>query len=85
MTPLEKFFVDARLEFAWKIASSLSSDHATVPMSACPAIDKCTTADLLERLLPDRDVVEGPLSVWLRHRYRPINTLRLAFRTASVG
>jgi hypothetical protein len=53
MTPLETFFVNARLDFAWEIASILNTSRDGNPFIAYPAPDTCNTSELLEWLLID--------------------------------
>jgi hypothetical protein len=51
LTPLEKFFVAGRLDFAWEIASILNTSHEGETLITYPSPEKCTTAELLEWLL----------------------------------
>ena len=53
MSPLVKFFVAARLDFAWEIASVLNTGYEGEAVIAYPALDKCKTSELLEWLLID--------------------------------
>lgn len=51
MTPLERFFVNARLDFAWEIACVLNTTREGEMLIAYPASERSTTAQLLEWLL----------------------------------
>lgn len=53
MTHLERFFVLARLDFAWEIASILNTSRDQETFVAYPAPERRTTAELLEWLLID--------------------------------
>ena len=53
MTHSEMFFVVARLDYAWEIASILNTTHHGEFLIGYPAPDKCNTATLLEWLLID--------------------------------
>ena len=47
---IEKFFVRARLDFAWEVVSILNTQRDGDALIAYPCPDRCTTADLLEWL-----------------------------------
>jgi len=53
MTPLEKFFLAARLDFGWEVASILNTAHRGEILIGYPRPEKCSSADLLEWLLID--------------------------------
>jgi hypothetical protein len=51
MKPLEKFFIVARLDFAWEIVSILTTARDGETLISYPSPDRCTTAELLQWLL----------------------------------
>jgi hypothetical protein len=51
MKPLEKFFVVARIDFAWEVASILNTARNGECLIAYPCPDTCSTAELLQWLL----------------------------------
>src|SRR5262249_25741994 len=51
MAPLVRFFIAARLEFAWEIASILNTGHEGEPLISYPTVTQFKTSDLLEWLL----------------------------------
>ena len=51
LKPLEKFFIAARLDFAWEIASILNTARDGETLITYPSPDRCTTAELLQWLL----------------------------------
>lgn len=51
MTPFEKLFVAARLDFAWEIASILNTARDGETLIPYPSPDRRTTAELLQWLL----------------------------------
>lgn len=53
LSAFEKFFVARRLDFAWEVASMLSTPHAGEALIPYPSPENCTTAELLEWLLID--------------------------------
>lgn len=53
MSPVEKFFVLARLDFAWEVISIMNTSRDGESFINYPAPDRCTTAELLEWLLID--------------------------------
>ena len=54
LTPLERFFLGARLDFAWEIVSVLNTAPGEDgPLIGYPSPEKCATADLLRWLLID--------------------------------
>jgi hypothetical protein len=50
LNPQERFFIAARLDFAWEIVSILQTGHDGDPLIAYPS-ETCETADLLRWLL----------------------------------
>ena len=53
LSPLEKFFLVARLDFAWEMASILNTTPGDEPLIEYPAPERCSTAELLKWLLID--------------------------------
>ena len=53
LSPLEKFFVAARLDFAWEVVSILNTSQDREPLINYPSPERCTTAELIEWLLID--------------------------------
>jgi hypothetical protein len=53
LTPLEKTFVRARLDFAWEILSILNTSRDGEPLISYPSPEKSSTAELIEWLLID--------------------------------
>jgi hypothetical protein len=53
LTALEKFFVVARLDFAWEVVSILNTSRDREPLIHYPSPDRCTTPELLQWLLID--------------------------------
>jgi hypothetical protein len=53
MSPLVRFFMAARLEFAWEVASILGTGHEGEGLIQYPVGTQCKTCELLEWLLID--------------------------------
>ncbi len=53
LSSLERFFVAARLEFAWEILSVLNTGKDGEALVGYPTPERCTTAELLQWLLLD--------------------------------
>jgi hypothetical protein len=53
LSPIEKFFVLARLDFAWEVVSILDSSHDGEPVVGYPSGSTRNSSDLLEWLLID--------------------------------
>src|ERR1051326_2208462 len=53
LTPLEKFFVVARFDFAWEVLSILNTAHDGDALIAFPALETTASCDVLEWLLLD--------------------------------
>jgi hypothetical protein len=51
LSPLEKFFIVARLDFAWEVVSILNTGREREPLISYPSADRCTTPELLRWLL----------------------------------
>lgn len=53
LVPLERFFIAARLEFAWEVASMLGTAHQDSELISVPKTEKGRTPEVLEWLLID--------------------------------
>jgi len=53
LSPLEKFFIMGRLDFAWEIVSILNTSRTGDALLMYPSPEKSTTSELLEWLLID--------------------------------
>ena len=53
LSPIERFFVVARLDFAWEIVSILNTGQSGDPLIAFPSPERSNTEGLLELLLLD--------------------------------
>lgn len=51
LSPLERYFVNARLEFAWEVVSIMNTARDGILPIEYPSAEKCRTSDLLEWLL----------------------------------
>jgi hypothetical protein len=75
MTPLEKLFVVARLDFAWEVVSILNSPHQGRAMAGYPSADDASLSPMLEWLLVD---------IWPYGCGRFLNAQKLAIEQPSA-